>query len=170
METLDVSIMVILGSESDFDKIGGRKGVEEKLEKMKETIPNFSASVSVISCHRNPEKLREFCLLNKAKLWIGVAGKAAALPGVIDAYLRAFKKPSHVVGVGISGNMTAYDAMDAYDAAELSVTQIPGQPVDFMGFDEEGFDNALKSFKQKADTPVKEIKSKEPQINIINVK
>lgn len=164
MESLNVSVMVILGSESDFVKLGGREEVEEKLRKMKEEIPGFSASVSVISCHRNPLELLEFCKNNKAQLWIGVAGKAAALSGVIDAFLRAFKKPAHVVGVGISSD----DPAD-YWVAELSITQLPGQPVDFMGFDEEGFDNALKSFKQKADTPVKEVKKKDPQIDIIHV-
>jgi len=164
MEPLDVSIMVILGSENDFDKIGGRKGVEEKLEKMKETTPNFSASVSVISCHRNSLKLIDFCKNNKAKLWIAMAGKAAHLPGMIKAYLCAYKKSAHVVGVAISS-----ENPDDYNAARLSITQIPDAPVDFMGFDEKGFDNALQFFKLMADKPVKEVKKKDPQINIIHV-
>lgn len=151
MEPLEVSVIVILGSENDFDKLGGKYTVEEKLREFKDTIPGFSASVSVISCHRNPLTLQEFCRLNKAKLWIGVAGKAAALPGMIDSFLRAYDKPAHVVGVGISSN-----DMDDTKAAKLSITQLPGTPVQFMGYDEEGFDNALKFFKVMADVKVRE--------------
>jgi len=165
MESLDVSVIVILGSENDIWKLGGKEKVEEKLKYLKETDPNFSASVSVISCHRNPLELFEFCQNNKAQLWIGVAGKAAALPGIIKAYLHAFKKPAHVVGVGISSN-----DVDDYLAAELSITQLPGQPVEFMGFDEKGFNNALQFFKLMTDKEVREVESKEPQLNIIYVK
>lgn len=164
MELLDVSVIVVLGSENDFWKLGGKEKVEEKLKQLKENVLNFSASVSVISCHRNPLELLEFCKNNKAKLWIGVAGRANALPGMIDSFLRAYNKPAHVVGVGISSN-----DMDEYEAAELSVTQLPGAPVQFMGFDEEGFDNALKFFKVMTDVEVREVKRKDPQIDIIHI-
>lgn len=165
MGPLDVSIIVILGSESDFDELGGRKGVEEKLKQMKETIPDFSASVSVISCHRNPLDLMKFCKNSKAQLWIGVAGRAAALPGMIDAYLRDLGKTAHVVGVGVSS-----EDKDDHLAAKLSITRLPGAPVKFVGYDEEGFERALKYFKLMTYGAVREVKTKEPQINIIHVK
>lgn len=165
METLDLSIMVILGSENDFEKLGGKEMVEEKLKQLKWADHNFSASVSVISCHRNPLELLEFCRNNKAQLWIGVAGKAAALPGIINAHLHALKKPAHVVGIGISS-----DNEKDHLAARLSITQLPGEAVGFMGYDREGFDNALKFYELMADGSVKEVRSKEPQINIIHVK
>ena len=164
MEPLDVSIMVILGSENNFGRLGGKEKVEEKLKQLKETDPNFSASVSVISCHRNPFELIDFCKNNKAKLWIAMAGKAAHLPGMIKAYLCAYNKSAHVVGVAISS-----ENPDDYNAARLSISQIPDSPVDFMGFDEKGLDNALKYFKLMADKPVSEIKKKEPQFDIIHV-
>ncbi len=73
-------VHIVLGSASDLDAI--------KASKISETLTTIGISneVSVCSAHRNIEALGEFttkAVKDGAKVFVGVAGMAAALPGVI---------------------------------------------------------------------------------------
>ena len=70
---------------------------------------------------------------------IAGAGKAAHLPGCIDAYLRnhLHDKRITVIGVGFT-NKNPQDNQ----AAALSITQVPGTQVLFAGLGSAGFYNA----------------------------
>jgi len=114
-------IAVISGSKSDqaiVDKIMAR--LEEK---------GASYEHKVLSAHRNPKELEEYIENTKAKVFIGVAGLSAALPGYIASRT---KKP--VIGVPVSSKLGGLDAL-------LSIVQMPpGVPVACVGID--GGENA----------------------------
>jgi 5-(carboxyamino)imidazole ribonucleotide mutase len=77
----------------------------------------------VASAHRTPDLLRDLIRNTTARVFIGVAGLSAALPGTIAAYTT---KP--VIGVPVSGKLN----LDAV----LSVSQMPpGVPVAAVGLD-----------------------------------
>jgi 5-(carboxyamino)imidazole ribonucleotide mutase len=87
----------------------------------------------VMSAHRTPDALREYVKSARAagvKVFIGAAGKAAHLPGVIASYTSA-----PVIGLPIKSS--ALDGMDAL----LSMAQMPpGVPVATVAID--GAENA----------------------------
>ena len=71
-------IVVIVGSASDMEVVR-RSGMFEMLREV-----GASFEVSVISAHRNPKELADYCeeaLTGGTKVFIGVAGMAAAVPG-----------------------------------------------------------------------------------------
>ena len=77
----------------------------------------------VASAHRTPDLLRDLIRNTTARVFIGVAGLSAALPGTIAAHTT---KP--VIGVPVSGKLN----LDAV----LSVSQMPpGVPVAAVGLD-----------------------------------
>src|SRR5437016_3018408 len=77
----------------------------------------------VASAHRTPDLLRDMIRNTTARVFIGVAGLSAALPGTIAAHTT---KP--VIGVPVSGKLN----LDAV----LSVSQMPpGVPVAAVGLD-----------------------------------
>lgn len=85
---------------------------------------NVSYDCSIISGHREPEKLDEFVKKSSCKIFIAIAGLSAALPGVIASKT---KKP--VIGVPVSGPLQGIDAL-------LSIVQMPkGVPVACVGID-----------------------------------
>lgn len=85
---------------------------------------NVSYDCSIISAHREPEKLDEFVKKSSCKIFIAIAGLSAALPGVIASKT---KKP--VIGVPVSGPLQGIDAL-------LSIVQMPkGVPVACVGID-----------------------------------
>lgn len=112
------NIVIVCGSESDWPTI---KGVVE-------WVPSDAAKIRVhaMSCHRNPEETRKFAIsgCDGADILIGVGGKALAQPGVIDAFAHAAGKDLRVVGVALGNPGT-----EAFEAARLSISQIPGEPV-----------------------------------------
>lgn len=112
-------VEVIVGSASDLEQIG--KGLDELREK------NVPLRVHVVSCHRNPDDLRRYAetTVPSDATIIAAAGKAAALPGVLSAWLRFYGK-AHipVIGVALKGKNRTED-----DAATLSIEQLPGNPV-----------------------------------------
>ena len=114
-------IAVISGSKSDqaiVDKIIAR--LEEN---------GTSYEHKVLSAHRNPKELETYIENTKAKVFIGVAGLSAALPGYIASRT---KKP--VIGVPVSSKLGGLDAL-------LSIVQMPpGVPVACVGID--GGENA----------------------------
>ena len=88
----------------------------------------------VISAHRDPEKLEEFCRTagEKYGVVIAIAGLSAALPGAI-----ASRTKIPVIGVPVdAGPLNGIDAL-------LSIAQMPsGIPVACMGIGKSGAKNA----------------------------
>jgi phosphoribosylaminoimidazole carboxylase PurE protein len=80
--------------------------------------------VRVMSAHRDPEKVREYChaaRMRGLKVLIAGAGMSAALPGVAAAHTDL-----PVIGVPIKAKNSVGDGLDAL----LSVVQMPpGVPV-----------------------------------------
>jgi 5-(carboxyamino)imidazole ribonucleotide mutase len=113
MANLDV--MIIMGSKSDLP-------VGEKVTKV---LTEFGIvyEMHVASAHRTPGYVEELVKERGAKIFIGIAGVAAALPGVIAAMTT---KP--VIGVPVGGKVP-FDSL-------LSIVQMPpGIPVATVGVD-----------------------------------
>ena len=107
-------VAVILGSDSDLPVAEKCVAVLSHLE-----IPY---EVRVISAHRTPEKAREFSLTARANnigVIIAVAGKSAALAGVIASHTRL-----PVIGVPVKS-----DDLGGMDALLSTVQMPPGVPV-----------------------------------------
>lgn len=112
--TIDVTILS--GSESDG----------ELVKKVEDTLKEFGVGFKshVASAHRTPEKVKEIVKGSDAKLFIGVAGLSAALPGVIASHTI---KP--VIGVPKNVKLGGLDSL-------LSIVQMPsGVPVATVGID-----------------------------------
>jgi 5-(carboxyamino)imidazole ribonucleotide mutase len=109
-------IAIISGSKSDqaiVDKILGRL-----------TENSASYEHKILSAHRNPKDLEQYIEKSDAKVFIGVAGLSAALPGYIASRTR---RP--VIGVPVSSKLGGLDAL-------LSIAQMPpGVPVACVGID-----------------------------------
>ena len=114
-------IAVISGSKSD------QAIVDKIIAKLEESEASYEHKV--LSAHRNPKELETYIENTKAKVFIGVAGLSAALPGYIASRT---KKP--VIGVPVSSKLGGLDAL-------LSIVQMPpGVPVACVGID--GGENA----------------------------
>ncbi len=113
-------VAVVMGSISDVEKM---KPAEEMLGKM-----GIGVITSIISAHRQPDKLRDFVLSAPQRgieVIIAGAGKAAHLPGVI-ASLTILP----VIGVPLSASDLG--GMDSL----LSMVQMPtGVPVATVAID-----------------------------------
>jgi len=111
-----VDIAIISGSRSDqaiVDKVASK--LEEK---------GASFEHKVLSAHRNPGELEDYISRTDARVFIGIAGLSAALPGVI-----ASKTTRPVIGVPVSAKLGGLDAL-------LSIVQMPpGVPVACVGID-----------------------------------
>jgi len=115
-------VAVITGSNSD-------SAIAEKAVRVLETY-GLSYDVQVISAHRDPDRLDDYMRTSDAKVFIAIAGMAAALPGVV-----ASKTKRPVIGVPVSGKL-----MGGLDAL-LSIVQMPkGVPVACVAVD--GGENA----------------------------
>ncbi len=118
---------IVVGSKTDADII---KPALEVLEQL-----GIEYEVSVISAHRNPEKVREYGL-KAAKRGIEVivaaAGAAAHLPGVLASWTTV-----PVIGVPLpTSELKGVDAL-------LSMAQMPaGVPVACVGIGKPGARNA----------------------------
>jgi 5-(carboxyamino)imidazole ribonucleotide mutase len=111
-----VDVAVILGSASD-------KAIADKATDVL-SKHNVSYDLQVLSAHRNPDELDAYVKKSDAKVFITIAGLAAALPGVVAART---KKP--VIGVPVSAKLGGLDAL-------LSIVQMPkGVPVACVGID-----------------------------------
>ena len=105
---------IILGSDSDLP-------VAEKCMAVLTRL-NIPHEVRVISAHRTPEKAREFSLnarSNNIGVIIAIAGKSAALAGVLAAHTRV-----PVIGVPVKS-----DDLGGMDAHLSTVQMPPGIPV-----------------------------------------
>lgn len=130
-------VAIILGSKSD-EAIAERTSA-----KLSELAIPFE--VKIISAHRNPGELEAYVKSSPAKLFIGIAGLAAHLPGFIASHTS---RP--VIGVPVSGKLGGLDAL-------LSIVQMPrGVPVACVGIDN-GENAALLASRileiAKADNP-----------------
>jgi 5-(carboxyamino)imidazole ribonucleotide mutase len=110
--------------------IMGSKNDKPKLQPAGEALQEAGIryEVRVMSAHRDPEKVREYChaaRMRGLKVIIAGAGMSAALPGVAAAHTDL-----PVVGVPISGgNLGGMDAL-------LSAVQMPpGVPVGCVAID-----------------------------------
>ena len=123
----DIKVAIIMGSESDAEEM---KPASEVLNKL--GIKNESR---VISAHRTPDRLREYVLnaeKNGVKVFIGGAGMAAALPGVIAAH-------THLPVLGVPIESKSLKGMDSL----LSIAQMPpGIPVGTLAIGSAGSINA----------------------------
>ena len=113
------SIVIFCGSESDLPQtvaICCDPAIKAKIV------------IHIASCHRNPEDLRSFIFnrLQDGDFVIGVGSKALALPGDIDAWAHYFKKNVRVAGVAL-GEIGSRALL----AAQLSIVELPSQPVIF---------------------------------------
>jgi 5-(carboxyamino)imidazole ribonucleotide mutase len=109
-------VAIICGSASD-------SAIADKAKKVLDD-QKISWDYQVISAHRDPDKLEAYLKTSEAKVFIGIAGLSAALPGVI-----ASKTDKPVIGVPVSGVLNGLDAL-------LSIVQMPkGVPVACVGVD-----------------------------------
>ena len=110
-------VALIMGSDSDFDKV---KGAITKLKEF-----GIDAEVNVISAHRTPDKAMEYAKTaeeNGIEVIICAAGMAAHLGGVIAANTTL-----PVIGIPIESTFNGMDAMLA------TVQMPPGIPVATVG-------------------------------------
>ena len=123
----DIKVAIIMGSESDAEEM---KHASEVLNEL--GIKNESR---VISAHRTPDRLREYILnaeKNGVKVFIGGAGMAAALPGVIAAH-------THLPVLGVPIESKSLKGIDSL----LSIVQMPpGIPVGSLAIGPAGSKNA----------------------------
>ena len=122
-----IKVAIIMGSESDAEEM---KPASEVLNEL--GIKNESR---VISAHRTPDRLKEYILnaeKNGVKVFIGGAGMAAALPGVIAAH-------THLPVLGVPIESKSLKGMDSL----LSIVQMPpGIPVGALAIGSAGSKNA----------------------------
>ena len=113
---------IIMGSASDMETM-------QKAGKVLEEA-GVPFEIHVMSAHRDPEKVAEFCKtarMRGLKVIIAGAGISAALPGVAAAHTDL-----PVIGVPLTSSLTAAGGLDAI----LSVVQMPpGVPVAAVGLD-----------------------------------
>jgi 5-(carboxyamino)imidazole ribonucleotide mutase len=111
-----VNVSIIIGSTSD----------QELGDKAAQILDEFNITydLQVISAHRNPVKLAKHIKETPAKVFIAIAGLAAALPGAVAAQTI---KP--VIGVPKEVKLGGFDSL-------LSIVQMPtGVPVATVGID-----------------------------------
>jgi 5-(carboxyamino)imidazole ribonucleotide mutase len=134
---------IVIGSKTDTELI------QPALDTLKQLGIDYE--LSVISAHRNPEKLRKYGLEAEKKgfkVIIAAAGRAAHLPGVLASWTTL-----PVIGVPLpTSELKAIDAL-------LSISQMPwGVPVACMGIGQSGAKNAALLAAQILGTEHKEIK------------
>ncbi len=112
---MNPDVMIIMGSKSDL-------AVGQKCAKI---LTDFGIpyEIHVASAHRTPAYVEDLVHNRGAKVFVGIAGVAAALPGVIAAMTT---RP--VIGVPVGGKVP-FDSL-------LSIVQMPpGIPVATVGVD-----------------------------------
>ncbi|MEA2171750.1 MAG: 5-(carboxyamino)imidazole ribonucleotide mutase [Solirubrobacteraceae bacterium] len=119
---MSAQVGIIMGSESDLEMMQKAGTVLEGL--------GIEYEINVMSAHRNPETVAEYCKnarANGLKVIIAGAGLSAALPGAAAAHTDL-----PVIGVPLTSSLSAAGGLDAI----LSVVQMPpGVPVAAVGLD-----------------------------------
>jgi 5-(carboxyamino)imidazole ribonucleotide mutase len=111
---------IIMGSKSDMEKM--------KLAAAALDDVGIASEVRVMSAHRDPEMVRDYCLnarMRGLKVIIAGAGMSAALPGVAAAHTDL-----PVIGVPILGK-----SLGGLDALLSAVQMPPGIPVACVAID-----------------------------------
>jgi 5-(carboxyamino)imidazole ribonucleotide mutase len=134
---------IVIGSKTDTELI------QPALDMLKQLGIDYE--LSVISAHRNPEKVRKYGLEAEKrglKVIIAAAGYAAHLPGVLASWTTL-----PVIGVPLpTGELKGIDAL-------FSISQMPGGvPVACMGIGQSGAKNAALLAAQILGIEHKEIK------------
>ena len=134
---------IVVGSKTDTELI------QPALDTLKQL--GIEYEFSVISAHRNPEKLKEYGLEAEKrglKVIIAAAGRAAHLPGVLASWTTL-----PVIGVPLpTSELKGIDSL-------LSISQMPGGvPVACMGIGKSGAKNAALLAAQILGTEHKEIR------------
>ena len=112
----NIKIAIISGSKSDEHII---KQVTDILDQF-----NIPYESKILSAHRNHDKLQAYVKASKAEVFIGIAGLAAHLPGVLASLTI---KP--VIGVPVAVKLNGLDSL-------LSIVQMPPKvPVACVGID-----------------------------------
>jgi 5-(carboxyamino)imidazole ribonucleotide mutase len=113
--TVMLDVHIIIGSKNDMP-------IAEKTIKILDEF-DIGYEVIIASAHRTPERVKRIVERSDAKVFIAIAGLAAALPGAVAAYTT---KP--VIGVPVSGKVN----LDSI----LSIVQMPrGIPIAAVGLD-----------------------------------
>jgi len=120
IDTEQPLVGIIMGSKNDMDKmLPAEKYLKEQ---------GISCEVRVMSAHRDPELVRDYCANAKVrgmKVIIAGAGMSAALPGVAAAQTEL-----PVIGVPILGK-----SLGGLDALLSAVQMPPGIPVACVAID-----------------------------------
>jgi 5-(carboxyamino)imidazole ribonucleotide mutase len=125
---MSAKIAIILGSKSDVAALEQGFDILKKLK--------ISYKMEIISAHRNPDKLKNFCgQMEKQgiEVVIACAGMAAALPGFIASYVNI-----PVIGVAMKGGL-----LDGLDALFSIVSTPKGIGVASTGVGKSAFINAI---------------------------
>lgn len=121
-DVLGPLVGIIVGSASDLETLAAAETILRDAGVPVET--------SVMSAHRDPEKVAAYCKGARARglrVIIAGAGLAAALPGVAAAHTDL-----PVIGVPLTSRLTVAGGLDAL----LSIAQMPpGVPVATVGVD-----------------------------------
>ncbi|MCK4758221.1 MAG: 5-(carboxyamino)imidazole ribonucleotide mutase [Thermoplasmata archaeon] len=112
---MSIDVLIIMGSKSDED-------VGKKATKLLKEL-DIPYKITVASAHRTPKWLEHLVETSEAKVFITIAGLAAALPGAVAAHTI---KP--VIGVPVSGKVNL-------DSILAIVQMPPGIPVAAVGLD-----------------------------------
>jgi len=127
VELKDARVVIVMGSDSDRPVVEPTGALLERF--------GIPYRVEVASAHRSPDRLRRIVQEGDAaqvQVWVGVAGLAAHLPGVLASLTL---KP--VIGVPVAAG--ALQGMDAL----LSIVQMPGGiPVAGVAIGSSGAKNA----------------------------
>ncbi len=109
-------VSIVIGSKSDLEIA---KRAEQTLAEL-----NVTYETQILSAHRDPKKLEEYLVTSQAKVFIAIAGLAAALPGFI-----ASRTTRPVIGVPVNKALGGLDSL-------LSIVQMPPRvPVATVGID-----------------------------------
>ena len=120
IDTEQPLVGIIMGSKNDMEKmLPAEKYLKEQ---------GISCEVRVMSAHRDPELVRDYCTnarMRGMKVIIAGAGMSAALPGVAAAHTEL-----PVIGVPILGK-----SLGGLDALLSAVQMPPGIPVACVAID-----------------------------------
>ena len=124
---MSIQVAIIMGSKSDWGVMSHAAAMLSELD--------IQHEAKVISAHRTPDLLDEYCAKlqeKEVKVVIAGAGLAAALPGVVAA-----KTTIPVIGVPlVAGSLDGLDAL-------MSIVQMPpGIPVGTMALGKPGAINS----------------------------
>ena len=118
----DVKVGILVGSESDRERMQGAMDVLDEKE--------IGWEFDVRSAHRSPDAVAEYARSARGRglrVLICGAGLAAALPGAVAAHTDL-----PVIGVPLKSSLSVLDGLDAL----LAIAQMPpGVPVAAVGVD-----------------------------------